>query len=70
MEENPGPTIFDIIDPTTNVSADSSFVKTHVCNRTLKKILTASENKIRVSFLPIVMYLVMNTCTDFKQKIA
>ena len=25
MEENPGPTIFDIIDPTTTVSADSSF---------------------------------------------
>ena len=33
-EENPGPTIFDIIDPTTTVSADSSFVKTNVCNRT------------------------------------
>ena len=25
VEENPGPTIFDIIDPTTTVSADSSF---------------------------------------------
>ena len=24
MEENPGPTMFDIIDPTTTVSADSS----------------------------------------------
>jgi len=24
VEENPGPTIFDIIDPTTTVSADSS----------------------------------------------
>ena len=24
MEENPGPTLFDIIDPTTTVSADSS----------------------------------------------
>ena len=24
MEENPGPTIFDIIDPTTTVSADFS----------------------------------------------
>ena len=34
VEENPGPTIFDIIDPTTTVSADSSFfsVKCH-CNR-------------------------------------
>ena len=26
VEENPGPTVFDIIDPTTTVSADSSFV--------------------------------------------
>ena len=26
VEESPGPTIFDIIDPTTTVSADSSFV--------------------------------------------
>ena len=25
MEENPGSTIFDIIDPTTTVSADSSY---------------------------------------------
>ena len=25
VEENPGPTVFDIIDPTTTVSADSSF---------------------------------------------
>ena len=25
VEENSGPTIFDIIDPTTTVSADSSF---------------------------------------------
>ena len=24
LEENPGPTLFDIIDPTTTVSADSS----------------------------------------------
>ena len=24
MEENPGPTLFDIIDPTTTVSTDSS----------------------------------------------
>ena len=24
VEENPGPTMFDIIDPTTTVSADSS----------------------------------------------
>ena len=34
VEENPGPTIFDIIDPTTTVSAGSSFVETNVCNRT------------------------------------
>ena len=34
VEENLGPTISDIIDPTTTVSADSSFVKTNVCNRT------------------------------------
>ena len=33
MEENPGPTIFDIIDPTTTVSADSSFV---MCVKELK----------------------------------
>ena len=26
VEENPAPTIFDIIDTTTTVSADSSFV--------------------------------------------
>ena len=25
VEENPGPTVFDIIDPTTTLSADSSF---------------------------------------------
>ena len=35
-----------------------------------KKILTTFENEIRVSFLLIVMYHVMNTCTNFKQKIA
>ena len=34
VEENPGPTIFDIIDPTATVSAGSSFVETNVCNRT------------------------------------
>ena len=34
VEEDPGPTIFDIIDPTTTVSAGSSFVETNVCNRT------------------------------------
>ena len=34
VEENLGPTIFDIIDPTTTVSAGSSFVETNVCNRT------------------------------------
>ena len=34
VEENPGPTIFDILDPTTTVSAGSSFVETNVCNRT------------------------------------
>ena len=34
VEENPGPTIFNIIDPTTTVSAGFSFVETNVCNRT------------------------------------
>ena len=34
VEKNPGPTIFDIIDPTTTVSAGSTFVETNVCNRT------------------------------------
>ena len=71
MEESPGPTYvqyFDIIDPTTIVSADSSFVMSVTKLKT--KILTAFENEIRVSFLLIVMYHVMNTCTNFKQKIA
>ena len=68
MEENLGPTIFDIIDPTITVSADSSFVMSVTELKT--KILTAFENKIRVSFLLIVMCHVMNTCTHFKQKIA
>ena len=52
VEENPGPTIFDIIDPTITVSADSSFVKTVTELKT--KILTAFENETRVSFLLIV----------------
>ena len=52
MEENPGPTIFDIIDPTITVSADSSFVMSVTELKT--KILTAFENEIRVSFLPKV----------------
>ena len=52
MEENPGPTIFDIIDPTITVSADSSFVMSVTELKT--KILTAFENDIRVSFLLIV----------------
>ena len=34
------------------------------------KILTAFENEISVSFMLVVMYHVMNTCTNFKQKIA
>ena len=68
MEENPGPTVFDIIVPTITVSADSSVVMSVTELKT--KILTAFENKIRVSFLLIVMYHVMNTCTNFKQKIA
>ena len=37
VEENLGPTIFDVIDPTTTVSAGSSFVETNVCNRTWNK---------------------------------
>ena len=44
MEENPGPTIFDIIDPTTTLSVDSSFVMSATEFKT--KILTAIENKI------------------------
>ena len=70
MEENPGPTIFDIIDPTTTMSAGSSFVKLMSVTELKTKILTAFENEIRVSFLLIVMYHVMNTCTNFKPKIA
>ena len=57
-----------IIDPTTTESADSSFVMSVTELKT--KILTAFENEIRVSFLLIVKYHVMNTCTNFKQKIA
>ena len=67
MEENPiSPTIFDIIDPTTTVSADSIFVMSVTEFKT--KILTAFENEIRVSFLLIVKYHVMNAFTHFKQK--
>ena len=40
VEENPGPTIFDIIDPTITVSADSSFVMSVTEFKT--EILTAS----------------------------
>ena len=46
MEESPGSTIFDIIDPTTTASADSSFVTSVTELKT--KILTAFENEIRV----------------------
>ena len=68
MEENPGPTIFDIIDPTTTVSDDSSFV---MCVTELKtKILTTFENEMRVSFLVIVKYRVMNYLYRFQTKIA
>ena len=59
MEENPGLTIFDIIDPTTTVSADSSLVMSTTELKT--KILTVFENEIRVSLLLIVKYHVMNT---------
>ena len=52
VEENPGPTIFDIIDPKISVSADSSFVMSVTEVET--KILTAFENEIKVSFLLIV----------------
>ena len=52
MEENPGPTMFDIIDPTITVFADSSFVMSVTELKT--KILTAFENEIRFSFLLIV----------------
>ena len=52
MEENPGPAIFDIIDPTNTVSADSSFVMSVTELKT--KISTAFENEIRVRFLLIV----------------
>ena len=68
MEENPGPTIFDIIDPTTTVSADSSFV---MCVKELKtKNLTTFEDEIKVSFLLIVKYHVMNYLYRFQRKIA
>ena len=67
MEENPGPTIFDISDPTTTVSTNSSYVMSALIFET--KILTAFENKIRGYFLLIVKYHVMNTCTNFKQKL-
>ena len=40
VEENPGPTIFDIIVPTTTVSADSSFVMSVTELKT--EILTAN----------------------------
>ena len=46
MEESPGPTIFDIIDPTTTVSAASSWVMSVTEFKT--KILTVFENEIRV----------------------
>ena len=54
MEENPGPTIFDTVDATTTVSANSSFVMSVMTFGT--KILTAFENEIRGSFLLIVKY--------------
>ena len=63
MEENPGPTIFDIIDPPITVSADRTFVM--LVTELKAKILKAFENEIRVSFLLIVKYHVMNTCTNF-----
>ena len=66
VEENPGPTIFDISYPKTTVSADSSFVMFVTELKT--KILTAFENEIRVSFLLMLKYHVINTCTNFKQK--
>ena len=47
MEENPGPTIFDITDPTATVSADSIFVMS--INEFNTKILTDFENEIKVS---------------------
>ena len=50
------------------MSADSSFVMSVTELKT--KILTAFKNEIRVSFLLIVKYHVMNTCTNFKQIIA
>ena len=48
MEQNPGPTIFDIIDPKITVSADSSFVMSVTELKT--KILTAFVNEIRGFF--------------------
>ena len=50
--------MFDIIDPTATVSADSSFVMSLTEFKT--KILTAFENEIRVSFLLIVHYQIQN----------
>ena len=48
--------LFDVIDSTTTVSADSSFVMSITELKT--KILTAFENEIRVSLLLIVQYYV------------
>ena len=67
VEENPGPTMFDIIDPTTTLSGNSSFVMSVTTFRI--KILTAFENEIRGSSLLIVKHHVMNTCTIFNQKL-
>ena len=52
MEENPGPAVFDIIDPTITVSADSSFVMS--VTELTTKILTTFENEIRGCFLLLV----------------
>ena len=46
------------------LSADSSFVLSVTEFKT--KISRAFENEIRVSFLLIVKYHVMNTCSNFK----
>ena len=50
------------------LSADSSFVLSVTEFKT--KISRAFENEIRVSFLLIVKYHVMNTCSNFKVPIS
>ena len=70
MEENTGPTIFDITDNNNQQPLcllTLVFVMSVMTFRT--KIFTAFEIEIRGSFLLIVKYHVKNTCTNFKQNL-